>query len=581
MNEIEELQKLLKEKHLSYYIVPTDDDHQSEMVGDFYQFRAYLSHFTGSAGTLLVSPTEAWLWTDGRYFIQAEEQLPDNVTLMKSRMPNVPTLTEFLVENMEENDVLGFDASVMNASFILDLEESLDFDLKFEDVDLTEIWRDRPERSHEPVFLYDDKYNGKNFALKLEWLRDYMDANAVDHHLIASLDDIAWIFNIRGNDIACTPVALAFAIIDLDKAYLYLQKGTYDQKIIDHFEEKNVFIKDYEDIYPDVASLEGSLLVDLEAVNYKLFTNIHCEFYDETNPSQYFKAIKNETEIKNTTYAHIKDGVAVTKFMYWLKHNINKGHHTEISISNKLEEFRKAMEHYVEPSFETICAYKENGAIIHYKPDETHNAEVKPEGLLMIDSGGQYLEGTTDITRTFVLGKITPEEKRDFTLVLKCWLNLMNIVFPYGMTGVNLDTVARAPLWEYGLDFRHGTGHGVGHFLSCHEGPQAFRPYDDESARIEPGMITSDEPGVYIEGSHGIRHENLLLCVKSEISEYGQFLKFVPLTMVPIDLDGVDESLLSPKQLKELNDYHKQVYDTIGQYLTDEERAWLKGFIKE
>ncbi len=580
MNEIEQLQQLLKEKHLSYYIVPTDDDHQSEMVGDFYQFRAYLSHFTGSAGTLLVSQSEAWLWTDGRYFIQASEQLPENVTLMKSRMPGVPTLTEFLVENMEENDVLGFDASVMNASFILDLEENLDFDLKFEDIDLTEIWKDRPERSHEKVFLYDNKYNGKDTSLKLEWIRDYMDANSITHHLIASLDDIAWIFNIRGNDIACTPVALAFAIIDLDKAYLYLQKETYDQTIIDHYKEKNVFIKDYEDIYDDVAALDGTLLVDLGAINYKLFSNIHCEFYDETNPSQYFKAIKNETEIKNATYAHIKDGVAVTKFMYWLKHNIQTGHHTEISISNKLEEFRKAQEHYIEPSFETICAYKENGAIIHYKPDADHNAEVKPEGLLMIDSGGQYLEGTTDITRTFVLGPITDEEKRDFTIVLKCWLNLMNIVFPYGMTGVNLDTVARAPLWEYGLDFRHGTGHGVGHFLSCHEGPQAFRPYDDESARIEPGMITSDEPGVYIEGSHGIRHENLLLCVKSEVSEYGQFLKFVPLTMVPIDLDGVDFSLLSPKQVEELNAYHKEVYETISSYLTEEERNWLKGFVR-
>ncbi len=571
---MKELQKILKERHIKYYIIPTDDDHQSEMVGDFYQFRRYLSHFTGSAGTLLVGQDDAYLWTDGRYFLQAQEQLPNDITLMKMRMPGVPTLSEFLAQHLDEDDVLGFDGQVMNASFILDLEEELPFDLKFEDVDLSYIWKDRPERSHEAVYLYDDTYNGMDYKIKLEWVRDYMDANEINHHLIASLDDIAWLFNIRGNDIPCTPVALAFAIVHETTATLYLQKGTYDQEFIDHFKD-NVIIKDYEDVYKDVANLNGTLLVDLNHINYQLFNNINCEFYDEPNPTQWFKAIKNETEIKNTTWAHIKDGVAVTKFMYYLKNNIQEGTHTEMSLAQKLEDFRKEQVNYIEPSFDTICAYKENGAIIHYQATKEHNSVVKPEGLLMIDSGGQYLEGTTDITRTFVLGDLTNEERRDFTLVAKCWLGLMNLKFPYGMTGVNVDTVARAPLWAYGLDFRHGTGHGVGHFLSVHEGPQGIRPFDEESVKIEPGMITSDEPGVYIEGSHGIRHENLLLCVKAEKTDYGQFLKFVPLTMVPLDLDGLDVSLLSEQEKAQLNSYHDQVYKTISPYLTKEEREWL------
>lgn len=578
---MKEIQKILKEKNIKYYIVPTSDDHQSEMVGDYYQFRKYLSHFTGSAGTLLIGQDDAYLWTDGRYFLQAAEQLPDDIKLMKMRMPGVPTILEFLASHLGENDVLGFNGEVMEASFILDLEDELDFDLKFTDIDLSYVWKNRPERSHEPVFIYDTKYNGMDYTLKLEWIREYMDANSIDHHILATLDDIAWTFNIRGNDVACTPVALAFAIINTNDAVLYLQKGTYDQNIIDHFSEGHVTIKDYEDIYDDVAQLEGNVLVDLNAINYKLFNSIHGEVYDEDNPTQWFKAIKNETEIKNATAAHIKDGVAVTKFMYWLKNNIAEGSHSEMEIANKLEEFRKQQENYLEPSFATICAYKENGAIIHYQATKEHNSPVGPSGLLMIDSGGQYLEGTTDITRTFVLGPITAEEKRDFTIVLKCWLNLMYLKFPYGMTGVNLDTVARAPLWQYGLDFRHGTGHGVGHFLNVHEGPQAFRSYDEESPKIEPGMITSDEPGVYIDGSHGIRHENLLLCVKDKETEYGQFLKFKPLTMVPLDLDGVDVSLLSDDQRKWLNDYHHQVYETIAPYLTHEEREWLNIYTRE
>jgi Xaa-Pro aminopeptidase len=574
MKEIIALQEQLKKNNIAYYIVPTDDDHQSEMVGDYYQFRKYLSHFTGSAGTLLVGQEDAYLWTDGRYFIQAEQELPENVKLMKMRQPNVPTIHDFLVSHLRTGDRLGFDGQVMNASFLIDLEEEMNIELV--DTDMTFIWENRPERSHEKAFYYDDAYHGTDVKEKLSLLRDYMANVGATSHLIASLDDICWLFNIRGHDIACSPVVLSFALIEDDQATLYLQRDAYDDDMETFYNAKGVTIKDYDEIYHDVSLLEGQLLVDLSAINYKLYASISCEMYDSENPTQYFKCIKNDTEIKNTTHAHIKDGVAVTQFMYWLKHHKMTDEDTEVSIADKLESFRKKQSLYLEPSFDTICAYKENGAIIHYHATSDHCARVYNKGMLMIDSGGQYLDGTTDITRTFVLGELSEDERRDFTLVLKCFLNLMNLKFPHGMTGINIDTVARAPLWEYGMDFRHGTGHGVGHFLNVHEGPQGIRPYDEEPTTIEPGMITSDEPGYYKPDAYGIRHENLLLCVKDEETEYGQFLSFKPLTLVPIDLDGVDVSLLSPKQRTWLNDYHKKVYDTLHSFLNEDERAWLK-----
>ena len=446
-------------------------------------------------------------------------------------------------------------------------------------VDLVnEIWHDRPSISHEPAFIYDEKYCGESRGSKLQRLRKAMkDCN---HHIITSLDDIVWLFNIRGNDVPCNPVVLSYALINQEDAYLYVQDGVIDAKIEAILKRDSIYIKNYNDIYDDVEKLTGKVLLDKQIVNYEICRRLNCEIVNGPNPTQLFKAIKNKTEIEATKYAHIKDGVAVTKFMYWLKTNVGKIPMDEVSISDKLEEFRKAQKDFYDLSFDTICAYKENAALMHYKAEPGKCATVTNEGLLLIDSGGQYFDGTTDITRTFVLGNISDIERRDYTVALKALLRLQDARFIAGTTGPNLDLFAREMVYKYNLDYRCGTGHGVGHFLNVHEGPNGFRPKDRPGSNamcaFEPGMITTDEPGIYIENSHGVRHENELLCVETANNEYGQFLRFEPITMVPFDLDGLDLNLLSNHEIEQINEYHQLVFDTIAPYLTSEEKSWLQ-----
>lgn len=413
---------------------------------------------------------------------------------------------------------------------------------------------------------------------KLQRLRKAMkDCN---HHIITSLDDIVWLFNIRGNDVPCNPVVLSYALINQEDAYLYVQDGVIDAKIEAILKRDSIYIKNYNDIYDDVEKLTGKVLLDKQIVNYEICRRLNCEIVNGPNPTQLFKAIKNKTEIEATKYAHIKDGVAVTKFMYWLKTNVGKIPMDEVSISDKLEEFRKAQKDFYDLSFDTICAYKENAALMHYKAEPGKCATVTNEGLLLIDSGGQYFDGTTDITRTFVLGNISDIERRDYTVALKALLRLQDARFIAGTTGPNLDLFAREMVYKYNLDYRCGTGHGVGHFLNVHEGPNGFRPKDRPGSNamcaFEPGMITTDEPGIYIENSHGVRHENELLCVETANNEYGQFLRFEPITMVPFDLDGLDLNLLSNHEIEQINEYHQLVFDTIAPYLTSEEKSWLQ-----
>ena len=401
-----------------------------------------------------------------------------------------------------------------------------------------------------------------------------------NHHIITSLDDIVWLFNIRGNDVPCNPVVLSYALINQEDAYLYVQDGVIDAKIEAILKRDSIYIKNYNDIYDDVEKLTGKVLLDKQIVNYEICRRLNCEIVNGPNPTQLFKAIKNKTEIEATKYAHIKDGVAVTKFMYWLKTNVGKIPMDEVSISDKLEEFRKAQKDFYDLSFDTICAYKENAALMHYKAEPGKCATVTNEGLLLIDSGGQYFDGTTDITRTFVLGNISDVERRDYTVALKALLRLQDARFIAGTTGPNLDLFAREMVYKYNLDYRCGTGHGVGHFLNVHEGPNGFRPKDRPGSNamcaFEPGMITTDEPGIYIENSHGVRHENELLCVETANNEYGQFLRFEPITMVPFDLDGLDLNLLSNHEIEQINEYHQLVFDTIAPYLTSEEKSWLQ-----
>jgi len=582
---IKEFQKLLKENNINYYIVPTDDDHQSETVGAYYQVRAYLSGFTGSAGTLLVTPHSAYLWTDGRYFIQAAQELKDGIELMKMRQKGVPTLIEFLKEHVQENDVIGFDGQVMTTKFILDLEEQLDVQYQMVCVDLIkEVWKDRPNMSAQKAYMYDTKYNGMSVHEKINVIQEYMKENDCNAHIIASLDDIAWTFNLRGADIPCSPTALAFALITLDKSYLYLQSNTYDLDFVEAYRQENVVIKGYSQIYQDVHKLTGRVLLSIENINYQLYSQIECEVVDGMNPSQAFKAIKNEIEIENTKNAHLKDAVAMTKFMYWLKENYGKKPMNEISISDKVLELRQQQDLFTDVSFTTICAWNENAALMHYHPTLDNHSTVDGNGLLLIDSGGQYLDGTTDITRTYALGEISDIQKKHFTMVLQGVLALQNASFLYGCTGQNLDILARQPMWSEDLDYQCGTGHGVGHFLNVHEGPHGIRPkprFSGEETVFEAGMIVTNEPGIYLEGQYGIRIENELLCVEGNENEYGQFLHFDVLTYVPIDLDAIDENILTYKEKQWLNDYHQDVYTKISPFLTEEEKTWLKEYTRK
>lgn len=567
------LQNLMKEKGIDIYIIPTSDFHQSEYVGEYFRGRKFLSGFTGSAGTLVVSLDDAKLWTDGRYFIQAAKQLEGSgIELMKMAMPGVPTIKQYLDQHPDKT--VGFDGRVLSYQDASTYSNKL-----ITNVDLVdEVWDERPSMSHAPAYLYDEKYCGESRSEKLARLRQVM--GECSHHIITSLDDIAWLFNIRGNDVECNPVVLAYALVNLDDAYLYIQENVLDAKSIAILKRDGIVVKAYNDIYEDVKTLTGKVLLDKRIVNYQIFSNLNCEVEDKPNPTQLFKAIKNETEIKATKNAHIKDGVAMTKFMYWLKTNVGKIAMDEVSISDKLLAFRQEQNDFNDCSFDTICAYKDNAALMHYKALPGNCAKVTNEGLLLIDSGGQYLDGTIDTTRTFVLGPISNIEKRDFTVVLKAMFRLQNAHFTSITDGTNLDILARGIVYEYNLDYRCGTGHGVGHFLNVHEGPNGMRPHHrpdmEKMCTFAPGMITTDEPGIYIENSHGVRHENELLCLEVANNEYGQFLKFEPITMVPFDLDGIDLDLLSNHEIKQINDYQQLVFDTIAPYLTSEERTWLQ-----
>ncbi|MEG0549420.1 MAG: aminopeptidase family protein P, partial [Coprobacillus sp.] len=497
---------------------------------------------------------------------------------------DVPTLIEFLVNDIQESDIIGFDGTTMSCRFALDLEEQInvDFDIYCEDL-LEEFWEDRPEISCEKAYIYDTQYNGQSASEKISIIQEYMKENECESHIITTLDDIAWTFNLRGSDIPNSPTALAFALITLDKSYLYLQPHAYDQDLIESYQKENIYIKDYLDIYKDASELEGRVLLNASQINYEMYNVLDCQLVDGVNPSQQFKAIKNDIEIKNTKNAHIKDGVAITQFMYWLKTHYGKVDMSEISIVDKVFEYRQKQELFVEESFNTICAFNENAALMHYHATQDNHSSITKDGLLLIDSGGQYLDGTTDITRTFALGNISDIQKKHFTMVLQGMLALQNASFLYGCTGQNLDILARQPLWSEDLDYQCGTGHGVGHFLNVHEGPQGIRPrprFEGESCALEPGMVVTDEPGIYLEGQYGIRIENELLCVEGKENEYGQFLHFDTLTVAPIDLDAVNIDMLTYKEKQWLNDYHQDVYNKVSPFLNDEEKDWLKEYTR-
>ena len=590
---IENIRDLMKEKNIYAYIVPSSDYHQSEYVGDYFKSREFMSGFTGSAGTLIISMDEAGLWTDGRYFIQAENELKDSgIKLFKMGEEGVPTIEEYLLEKLPKNSTLGFDGRVMSVKEGQSLANKLAFkgiNIEYKYDLVNDIWEDRCSLPTEKAFLLGTEYSGESFSDKLSRIRAVMKEKKATTHILASLDDIAWIFNIRGRDVKSNPVVLSYAVISIDSVYLFIDKNKIGEDIRAELSKENVQIKGYEEVYEFIKNIDENevVLIDTSKVNYAIYNNIpsNVQKIEERNPSILFKSIKNEIELKNIRNSHIKDGVAFTKFMYWLKNNIGKIEITEISATQKLEEFRREQDKFIEPSFSTIAAYKDHAAMMHYSATEESNYKLEPRDLFLVDSGGQYFDGTTDITRTIALGPIPENVRKDFTNVVRGMIRLSKAKFLYGCRGYNLDILARGPLWEEGVDYKCGTGHGIGFVLNVHEGPNGFRwkvrEDIDDSCILEEGMVTTNEPGVYVENSHGIRIENEIVVRKAEKNEYGQFMDFEVITFAPIDLDAIDESLILKDEKVYLNNYHKQVYDKISPYLNEEEKQWLKTYTRE
>ena len=590
---IEKIRDLMKEKNIYAYIVPSSDYHQSEYVGDYFKAREFMSGFTGSAGTLIVSMDEVGLWTDGRYFIQAEQELKHSGRkLFKMGEEGVPTIEEYLLEKLPKNSTLGFDGRVMSVKEGQNLANKLVFkgiNIEYKYDLVNDIWQDRCSLPTEKAFLLDIEYSGESFSHKLSRIRQAMKEKKATTHILASLDDIAWLFNIRGRDVKSNPVVLSYAVICTNSVYLFIDKNKIDEDIKHELSKENVQIKGYDEVYEFIKNIGENevVLIDTSKVNYAIYNSIpsNVRKIEERNPSILFKSIKNEIELKNIRNSHIKDGVAFTKFMYWLKNNIGKIDITEISATQKLEDFRREQDKFIEPSFSTIAAYKDHAAMMHYSATEESNYKLEPRDLFLVDSGGQYFDGTTDITRTIALGPILENVRRDFTNVVRGMIRLSKAKFLYGCRGYNLDILARGPLWEEGIDYKCGTGHGIGFVLNVHEGPNGFRwkvrEGIDDTCILEEGMVTTNEPGVYVENSHGIRIENEIVVRKAEKNEYGQFMDFEVITFAPIDLDAIDESLLLKDERVYLNNYHKQVYDKIAPYLNEEEKQWLKIYTRE
>ena len=589
---LESLRKYMGEYKIDAYIIPSSDNHQSEYVGDYFKSRAYISGFTGSAGTLVVTMDEAGLWTDGRYFIQAENQLKNTgIKLFKMGEEGVPTTQEFICDKLSKGSTLGFDGRLISANEGKSLEEKLkekNVSIKYEYDLVDKVWNDRPSLSKEKAFLLKVNYAGETFSSKLERLRETMKEKNVTSHIITTLDDIAWLFNIRGRDVKYTPVVLSYAIITLDEVYLFIDESKLNEEIINELKTENVIIKKYDDIYEFVKTMDKTekVLLDDGKVSYSIYNNLPNEVQKikEPNPTMNFKAVKNNTELENVRNSHLKDGVAFTKFMYWLKNNIGKIEISEISASEKLEELRRAQEGFIEPSFATIAGYREHAAMMHYSATPESDYKLEASDLFLIDSGGQYFDGTTDITRTIALGEVNSELKTHFTAVLRGMINLSMAKFLYGAKGYNLDILARRPMWNIGLDYKCGTGHGVGFLGTIHESPNGFRwkiaPNRLETATLEEGMVTTNEPGIYIEGSHGIRIENELITKKAEKNEYGQFMEFEVVTFAPIDLDAINVDDLNKEERDYLNNYHRLVYEKISPYLSEEENVWLKKYTR-
>lgn len=587
---VEALRKLMAEKGIDAYVVPTADFHQSEYVGEHFKARQFITGFTGSYGTAVITRDDAGLWTDGRYFFQATNEMAGSgIRLMKMFVGDTPSVTEFLADAVPEGGTVGFDGRVLAMGEGQEFEEVLsakNIKIDYSEDLIDQIWEDRPPLSEKPAFFLEEKYSGESTESKLKRVREKMKESGADVHIIASLDDTCWLLNVRGDDIDFFPLMLSYSIVTMDSMELYVDERKLDDQIRAELAKNNVHIHPYNDIYKDIKKLDTSLtaMIDPMKMNYALYKNIPCKIVEAANPTILMKAMKNPVELENIKEAHIKDGIAITKFMYWVKTRYDKEKITELSSVDKLTSLRAEREGYIRDSFEPLCAFADHAAMMHYSPSEESDVQLKEGAFFLNDTGGGYYQGSTDITRTFVLGSVDQEMKKYFTAVVRAMMRLSRAKFLYGCYGYNLDILARGPIWDLDLDFQCGTGHGVGYLGNVHEPPTGFRwyivPSKNEHHQLEEGMVITDEPGIYEDGKFGIRIENEFIVRKGVQNKYGQFMHFETITFAPIDLDGIDPEEMSKDEREWLNNYHKDVYEKIGPHLTDEEREWLKEYTR-
>lgn len=572
----------IAQENIQAFIIPSTDPHLSEYVAPHWQSREWISGFTGSAGTVVITAEEAGLWTDSRYFLQAARQIEGTeITLYKEMLPETPSIPTFLNSRLQEGDTVGIDGKMFSAKEVEHLQEALrksGIHVKSVADPLQLLWKDRPAMPLSPAFIHDTQYAGRSFTEKLAAVRKEMDANGAESLLLSALDEIAWLLNIRGNDVHCNPVVVSYLLIEKNAVHYFIQPQKVTAELTSYFNVNGISVHTYEEIEDYLNHFPArSILADSAKTNYAIYSAINpqCRIIDGTSPVTLLKAIRNKQEIADIHTAMQRDGVALVKFLKWLEDAVPTGRETEISIDKKLHAFRAAQPLYMGESFDTIAGYKEHGAIVHYEATPETDVTLKAEGFLLLDSGAQYLDGTTDITRTIALGNLTEEEKTDYTLILKGHIALATAVFPEGTRGAQLDVLARLPIWKQHMNYLHGTGHGVGHFLNVHEGPQSIR-MNENPIPLQPGMVTSNEPGVYKAGSHGIRTENLLLTVPAGEGMFGNYLKFETITLCPICRKGIIKELLTAEEIEWLNEYHRVVYEKLSPDLDNDEKEWLK-----
>jgi len=583
-SKLEQLRKLMNNKQIDAYIIPSTDPHQSEYMADYWKSRQWLTGFTGSAGVAVVTKREAGLWTDSRYFIQAGNQLKSPFILHK-QITRTPEYMDWLFETLNFGETIGFDGRLFSAAFIekyTPLFSQKQIKLQSAGDLFVGIWTDRPTLPVEPVINHDIKYCGKSRVEKINEVKTYLKLKEADNLLISTLDDIAWLLNIRGNDIKYNPVVTSFCLINSTGVYLFMDEHKLNDQTRAALIADKINIRPYDEVYEYLKSIKDyrSILLDAATINSDLYHAIppHCKIVNDRSIVSKYKAIKNKVELENYRKTQVRDGIALCRTLQWVENEINRSQVTELDVAAKAEQFRSKQPDFMGLSFETISAYGSNAALPHYAPSKNSDAHLLPESMYLIDSGGQYLGGTTDITRTIALGPVTKEQKTDFTLVLKGHINLARTKFPSGTRGYQLDPIARLGLWQQGKDYGHGTGHGIGFYLNVHEGPQGFATSADGPASriIEPGMLITNEPGVYFEGQYGIRTENVLLCKEAEKTELGQFLEFETVSYCPIDTTLVDQTLLTRDELDWLNSYHQQVFNLLSPHIEEYLRNWLQ-----